>query len=288
MTSRQPPAPAPVHPPEPPAQPKPMRTALVTGAGQGIGRAVALAFGRTGYGVAVLDIDQAAIDETLEKLRAVGAPDAVGMVADVSDEADVARAMALLDRRWGVLHVLVNNAGIANPYSACAGFPERPGDVEALRRLMDAWDRVLAVNLRGAYLCSIAAVPLLRRAGYASIVLIASTRALQSEPHSEPYAASKGGLLSLAHALALSLGPHVRVNAISPGWIDTRDYRKAGTPPPAPLRPVDHAQHPVGRVGRPEDVAAACMFLAGDEAGFITGQNLIVDGGMTRKMIYAD
>ncbi|WRP13239.1 SDR family oxidoreductase [Geochorda subterranea] len=92
----------------------------------------------------------------------------------------------------------------------------------------------------------------------------------------------------MTHALAVSLGPRVRVNAISPGWIDTRAYRKADVPEPEPLRPVDHAQHPVGRVGRPEDVAAACLFLIGEGAGFITGHNLVVDGGMTRKMIYVE
>jgi NAD(P)-dependent dehydrogenase (short-subunit alcohol dehydrogenase family) len=109
------------------------------------------------------------------------------------------------------------------------------------------------------------------------IVNIASTRAFMSEPDSEAYAASKGGLVSLTHALAASFAPHrVRVNCISPGWIETGDYLK--------LREADHLQHFSGRVGRPEDIAKACLFLAGND--FINGENIIIDGGMTRKMIY--
>jgi NAD(P)-dependent dehydrogenase (short-subunit alcohol dehydrogenase family) len=141
------------------------------------------------------------------------------------------------------------------------------------------WDRVLAVNLRGPFLCARDTAPLLRRAGSAVIINIASTRALMSEPDNEAYAASKGGLLALTHALANSLGPAIRVNAIAPGWIHTRGE---------PLRPEDHAQHPVGRVGRPEDVAQACLFLATAESAFMTGQCLVLDGGMTIKMIYRE
>lgn len=101
-----------------------------------------------------------------------------------------------------------------------------------------------------------------------------------SEPGGEAYGASKGGILALTHALAISLGPEVRVNAIAPGWIHVTDD---------PLRPEDHAQHPAGRVGRPVDVAQACLFLASPEqAGFMTGETLVLDGGMTRKMIYAE
>jgi hypothetical protein len=107
-----------------------------------------------------------------------------------------------------------------------------------------------------------------------------------SEPDTEPYAASKGGIVALTHALAASLGPRgVRVNCISPGWINTSAWQTRPSDPE--LRPVDHRQHPAGRVGRPEDVAALCLFLADPEAaGFITGQNYLIDGGMTRKMIY--
>jgi NAD(P)-dependent dehydrogenase (short-subunit alcohol dehydrogenase family) len=121
-----------------------------------------------------------------------------------------------------------------------------------------------------------------------AIVTIASTRAFMSEPGTEAYTASKGGIVSLTHAMAVSLGPHrIRVNCISPGWIETRgrQYSKRQEKPLHSER--DRLQHPVGRVGRPEDIAEACLFLA-ESAGFITGQNLIIDGGMTVKMIYEE
>jgi NAD(P)-dependent dehydrogenase (short-subunit alcohol dehydrogenase family) len=120
-----------------------------------------------------------------------------------------------------------------------------------------------------------------------SIVNISSTRALQSEPNCEAYAAAKGGILALTHALAISLGPEIRVNAICPGWIETGDMQKASTRRAVQHSDADREQHPVGRVGVPGDIAATVAFLASPEAGFITGQHIAVDGGMTRKMIYA-
>jgi len=114
-----------------------------------------------------------------------------------------------------------------------------------------------------------------------------STRALQSEPDCEAYAASKGGLVALTHALAVSLAGKVRVNAISPGWIAVEDFQKPSRRAPPQLRPEDHSQHPAGRVGQPVDIAALCAFLLSSDAGFITGENIVVDGGMTRKMIYS-
>jgi NAD(P)-dependent dehydrogenase (short-subunit alcohol dehydrogenase family) len=119
-----------------------------------------------------------------------------------------------------------------------------------------------------------------------TIVNIASTRALMSEPDTESYSASKGGLVALTHALAVSLGSDVRVNCISPGWIDVSSRQKRSRRQAEILSEADHAQHPVGRVGRVEDVAAMAVFLASAESGFVTGQNFVVDGGMTRKMIY--
>lgn len=119
----------------------------------------------------------------------------------------------------------------------------------------------------------------MRKRGGGSIINIASTRAFMSEPNSEAYAASKGGIIALTHALAVSFAPdHIQVNAISPGWIETGDYGQ--------LREIDHLQHPAGRVGRPDDIARACLYLTSEGNDFITGANLVIDGGMTRKMIY--
>jgi hypothetical protein len=137
---------------------------------------------------------------------------------------------------------------------------------------------VIGTNLTSTFLLVRAAEAMLR-AARGSVVTIASTRAHMSEPHTEAYAASKGGLVALTHALAISLGPDVRVNCISPGWILTK-----GDPP----RPEDHAFHPAGRVGTADDIAAMAAFLVGPESGFVTGAEFIVDGGVTRKMIYPE
>jgi NAD(P)-dependent dehydrogenase (short-subunit alcohol dehydrogenase family) len=119
-----------------------------------------------------------------------------------------------------------------------------------------------------------------------SIVNIGSTRALQSEQNTEAYSASKGGILALTHALAVSLGPEIRVNCISPGWIDVSGVKKKSAANQIELSGADNEQHPAGRVGKPEDIANMVLFLLNPENDFITGQNFIVDGGMTRKMIY--
>jgi len=169
--------------------------------------------------------------------------------------------------RFGRLDAVVSNAGI---------MIRKP-----LRRLtVSKWHRVLDTNLTAAFLFARAAEKPLRSARGA-MVTIASTRALMSEPNTESYSASKGGLLALTHALAISLAPDVRVNCVSPGWIETKNYPS--------LRRKDHAQHPAGRVGKPEDIAELVAWLLdGKRSGFVTGANFIVDGGMTRKMIYVE
>jgi len=144
---------------------------------------------------------------------------------------------------------------------------------------------VIDVNLTGYFLLAKHAVPLLRAAG-GCIVNMASSRMLQSEAHTEAYAASKGAIDALTLALAVSLGPDIRVNAIAPGWIDVRDEQHAADTPVL-FRDIDHAQHPVGRVGSGADIAGTLAFLCSPDAAFITGQRLVVDGGMTRRMIYS-
>ena len=225
------------------------RTAIITGAARGIGAGIADALEAEGWTALRLDIE----------IGTGVSP------CDVSDEASVAAAFDAMETALGGgLDLLVNNAGIATAQS---------GPLEKLS-LAD-WNRWIGTNLTGAFLMSRAAIPHLRKAG-GSIVNISSTRALMSEPQSEAYAATKGGLLALTHALAVSLGPEIRANAIAPGWIDTSG---------SDLREADHAQHPAGRVGCPGDIAEAVLYLA--DAGFVTGETLVIDGGMTRKMIYA-
>jgi NAD(P)-dependent dehydrogenase (short-subunit alcohol dehydrogenase family) len=174
------------------------------------------------------------------------------------------------------LDCLVNNAGIADPNC---------GPLEDLA--LSDWQAWIDASLTAAFLCSRAAVPLLCRAeSGAGIVNISSTRAVMSEPECFAYASAKGGLDALTHALAISLGPEIRVNAIRPGWIETGPWQKTGERREANHREKDRDQHPTGRIGTPQDIAEAIEYLHG--AGFVTGQHLNVDGGMTRKMIYED
>lgn len=249
--------------------------ALVTGGGEGIGRAISFAFAKEGAHVVVADVDPEAGEECVAEIVDQGNA-ATYLPADVGDESSVQRLMAEVASRFGRLHHLCNNAGI----SYIAPLDELP---------ITAFDRVLAVNLKGPLLCTKYALPLMRAAGSGSVVNIISTRAVMSEAHTESYSASKGGLLALTHALAVSLGPDkIRVNAISPGWIDTSAWKKRSRRQPVQPSERDHLQHPAGRVGVPEDIARAVLFLCDPQADFITGINLVVDGGMTIKMIYEE
>lgn len=246
------------------------KAVLVTGGAQGIGKAIARRFLRDGLRVAILDADEGAGKETETEYRALG--EIVFLPADIAREDQAMEAIRRAVNAFGGLHALVNNAGV---------FHQQP----VAKLALDDWNRVIGVNLSGAFLCAKHAAPHLR-AARGSIVNIASTRALMSEPGTEAYSASKGGLAALTHALALSLGPEVRVNCVSPGWIDVSAWRKSAAAQPAELKQADHRQHPAGRVGRPEDIAALVSWLLSDDAGFVTGANFVSDGGMTRKMTY--
>ena len=247
------------------------RVALVTGAARGIGKGIAASLLRAGWSVVLGDIDEAEGTLAAEELARLGTVEF--MLLDVTDEASVVAAIEQIDGDFGRLDGLVNNAGIADPDN---------GPLEQLT--LEHWNRLLSTNLTGPFLMSKACLELLRESGGA-IVNIASTRALQSEVQTEAYAASKGGLVALTHALAISLGPRVRVNAVSPGWIDTRAAELQASDP---LRTIDHQQHAVGRVGQPEDIAELVAFLLSPAAAFITGQNIVADGGMSKQMIYRE
>jgi NAD(P)-dependent dehydrogenase (short-subunit alcohol dehydrogenase family) len=246
------------------------RIILITGGAKGIGKELARHFLQLNDRVFILDIDRSAGIETVQELQPSG--DIYFLHGDVSLEQDVARAIEKVSRLGGGLHVLINNAAISVNR-----------DLQELS--LDEWNRVIGVNLTGPFLCSRHAGPHLRKNG-GCIINICSTRAFMSEPGTEAYSASKGGLDALTHALAMSYGPEVRVNAISPGWIDTSGLTNRTDQGSEPLRPEDHRQHPCGRVGRADDIARLAEFLADDRNSFITGQNFVADGGMTRKMIY--
>lgn len=243
------------------------RTILITGGAQGLGKGLVQHFAERGWQVTFVDCDEEAGQETATAFEGVQF-----FPGDVTDAKVISRVIADCTQRYGGLDALINNAGVA-------GFAA----IETMS--VDQFRRVLEINLVAYYAWTQAALDLLRRRRGA-VVNIASTRALQSEPNGEAYAASKGGILSLTHALAISLGPAIRVNAISPGWIEVGPWQKSSKRREPEHSVADCAQHPVGRVGVPEDIARLADFLCSPESGFITGQNHVIDGGMTKKMIY--
>jgi len=228
-----------------------MPAVLVTGGARGIGAAVASRLSNDGWDVVVADRDRAATGRSV--------------ICDVSNETSVAALIGGIAATEGRLDAVICNAGF--------GIRKPIADLT-----LAEWSSVLATNLTSTFLLVRAALSLLRAANGA-VVTLASTRAHMSEPNTEAYSASKGGLVALTHALAISLGPDVRVNCVSPGWIVTKG--------PMPT-PEEHAFHPAGRAGTPEDIAAMVAFLIGPGSRFITGSEFVIDGGVTRKMIYPE
>ncbi len=243
---------------------------IVTGGGQGIGLCIAQTFLRAGASVVIAE-HNAALQLKAEAFLNAGDM-LLFSVTDVSSETSVQSMVEDTVRRFGRIDFLIHNAA-----KAC----NEPIDTLTF----DQWQLVLGVNLSGAFLCAKhCKTPLVENHG--AIVNIASTRTLMSEANTEAYSASKGGIVALTHSLAMSMTPHVRVNCISPGWIVTDAYQHGASH--TKLSDEDHAQHPAGQVGRPEDIAEMALYLCSDKAGFITGQNFIIDGGMTKKMIYSE
>ena len=249
------------------------RVAVVTGAASGIGRGCALRMSADGYSVAVVDIDAGGGRKVTSRIREEGGR-AFFLEMDVGmpDAFDV--IVAAVADRWGALHVLVNNAGL--------DYNEPLSDMT-----VEAWDRCIAVDLRSVAFSAQAAAGLMQRSGGGSIVNIASVMAWYTFPNYSAYTASKAGLIGLTRTLALELGPlGIRVNAVAPGFIDTGAWDRV-------LATMDNADefaasvsglHALGRRGRPADIAAAVAFLAGEDASFITGHTLVVDGGLTSQL----
>lgn len=237
------------------------RRVFVTGGASGIGRAIVESFHANGDRVAYCDIDG-----SIAVSNGVRA-----FTLDVADiEALTSSVQSLIDE-WGDIDIIINNVGVSRFKSIT-------------EITVEEFQSVIDINLRSAFITS--RLLAIHREGLAvanpfggRIINISSTRYLMSEEGSEAYAASKGGVSSLTHALAVSLSKYgITVNAISPGWIQTSDYDK--------LSESDHAQHPSGRVGRVEDISRTCLFLCEENNNFITAENIVIDGGMTKKMIY--
>jgi len=244
------------------------RVALVTGGAQGIGRAVARRLAAEGAAVALVDLDEAGARRVAAEIEAEGGR-ALPVAGDVAREEDVRRAVEQTVARLGALRVLVNNAGV-NVMKT----------VESATQ--EDWARAMDVDLKGVWLCCKHALRHLRAAGGGSIVNIASTHAFRTLPGSFPYAAAKGGVISLTKSLAIDAGPSdVRVNAICPGTIETRLTGEwlAAQPDPERARRRLLAAIPLGRIGTPEDVAALALFLAGDDSRFLSGAVIVLDGG---------
>ncbi|MGQ9856339.1 MAG: SDR family oxidoreductase [Fervidobacterium sp.] len=233
---------------------------VVSGGARNIGKGIALHFLRNGWLVGIIDFDKKALEELNENKNLLK------FHGDVSDEYAVSEFYISIKERFGRLDAIVNNAAVG-------------GFRNFLDLTVSEWKRVIDINLTGYFLMARFGVPLiLESAKKGAIVNISSTRALMSEPGNEAYSASKAGILGLTHALANSLGPNIRVNAICPGWI----LHEGET-----VSEADHKQHLTGRAGNIEDVAQLVDFLIDEnKSGFITGQYFVVDGGMTKKMIY--
>jgi hypothetical protein len=249
------------------------KVVVVTGGGSGIGACTATMYANEGASVVLAEIDEEAAIETQASIASSGG-DCIYILTDVRDEASIQKMVAEVVERYGKIDILINNAAIQSGGTL-------------FTRPTEEFEEVLKVNVTGAYLCAKHCAVHMQREG-CSIINIASTRALMSEANTEPYSASKGALLALTHSLAASLAHKVRVNAISPGWIDGSAWKKKKDRKFITLTEKDHSQHFAGRVGVPEDIANAIKFLTSNAAGFITGSNLVVDGGMTIKMIYTE
>ncbi|MCH4890840.1 SDR family oxidoreductase [Acidaminobacter sp. JC074] len=234
------------------------KVCLITGATGGIGYHLALGFHEAGYQVIGFDcMGHKRLPEGIKFMK-----------VDLRKPKTVKKAIAEVVKEYGMIHILINNAAISS------------FQMDIKETSLEEFDNVVDVNLKGAYLCTREFVRQ-HKGDYGRIINMSSTRALQNEPDWAIYSATKGALISMTNSLAISLAEtSITVNAVSPGWIQCEDYHL--------LTKEDHEQHPSRRVGKPKDILNACLFLAHEENDFVNGHNMVIDGGMTKKMVYID
>lgn len=239
---------------------------FITGGASGIGKAIVKAFSNAGYRVAFCDIDSHIAEITALETKSKY------FVIDVCKADELEACMDYMFSEWGDIDIVINNVGVGNfkPITECT---------------VDDFDEVISTNLRPVFITSrklaIHRKDKLIKNKFGRIINLCSTRYLMSEAGTEGYSASKGGIYSLTHSLAVSLSEYnITVNSISPGWIENYNYDT--------LKEEDHLQHPSRRVGKPEDIARMALFICDEENDFINGENITIDGGMTKKMIYIE
>lgn len=245
------------------------KIAVVTGAGLGIGKGVAQVFAKEGAKVVVVNRSLNNAEETVAEIKAEGG-EAIPVECDVSNEEQVKAAIAKTIDTYGGLDILVNNAGIGVYKSV-------------LDATSEEWDRCLAVNLKGVFLCSKYAIPHMQKVGKGAIINMSSVHAHATANGVAPYCASKGAITALTRNMAIDYGPTIRVNSIAPGWVWTPliEHLFQEYPDPQEMVKKVSERQVMKRMGTPEDIGQAAAFLASDEASFITGTELFVDGGLT-------
>lgn len=248
------------------------RVAIITGAGKGIGQGIAKVFVQEGAKVVVVDWDEEAGKRTAEELRQAGG-DAFFVKCDVSKEDQVKAMVQAALEEYGRIDILVNNAGVGVYKSV-------------LEATSEDWDLCLGVNLKGVFLCSKYVIPHMQAIGKGVIINISSVHSAATVAGVAPYAASKGGVTALTRNMAIDYGPTIRVVAISPGWVLTPLIQSIFNkyPDPAEQQRIVEQRQVMKRIGRPEDIGYAAAFLASDEASFITGTEIFVDGGLTAQL----